>query len=451
MRTLILALAVAASQLTPATAPTPALTWAPCPDGGGPDHMECATLTVPLDWSDPGGRKVSLAVGRLKATGPSQGTVLVNYGGPGAPGIEVMSGRLVSPGTQPFDQLRQRMDIVTWDPRGYGLLGNQSKPAIDWSCLPTAANPGMPAPPTTPAQFDQLARDNAVLANACREQDPELFDHMDTMSNVHDMDAIRRALGQSKINLYMGSYGGVYGQTYADLYPEHVRTMVLDGTEDHGERVDRLSEDLARDNVVRLQRFSDWCAGEQTCALHGQDVRQVMMSTFTDWNSKLAADARLLAAGRKEFPRLATDIAKAAHGDRSGFAPFRRLYPASECHDWPATRSLADLTAAIAEDDRIDPVFGAAGTFVPYSLMCLGWPAALNNPSRPLPHGVPPLLAVGTWGDFPMTSRVAARVPGSGWVHLQDAGHEVYAAGNQCVIALVDKYFLTGVPPKAEC
>ncbi|MFI9385658.1 alpha/beta fold hydrolase [Kutzneria sp. NPDC052558] len=443
MKPLLLALTAITVPLTPAA--QPALGWGPCDNG-----MECATITVPLDWQHPDGRAVTLALGRLKATGPSQGTVLVNYGGPGAPGIKIMGTGVLSPGTQPFAQLRQHMDIVTWDPRGYGQ-GGASMPTIDWSCLKTLPHNGPPTPPSSPAGFTQLATSNAAAANACRAQDPALFDHMDTLANVRDMDAIRQALGQSRLNLYMGSYGGVYGQSYADLYPDRVRTMVIDGSGDHGGDFDRVQDAIARDNVLRLHRFSDWCAAEVTCALHGQDVAQVAASALDDWNSKVALAGRLIHSDHADFPQLAADLAKAARGDTSAFPAPGMGYPVSECHEWPAPRSLADLRASIARLHRVDPVLGAAGTMIPFTLACVGWPATVDNPPRPLPGGLPPLLAVGSWGDFPATERVVSRVPGSGSVYHDGGGHELYATGNACVIALVDKYFLTGAPPKAVC
>ncbi|QUQ71371.1 alpha/beta fold hydrolase [Kutzneria sp. CA-103260] len=443
MKSLILALTAVTVPLTPAA--QPALDWGPCDNG-----MECATITVPLDWQHPDGREVTLALGRLKAIGPSQGTVLVNYGGPGAPGVKVMGSGVLSPGTQPFEQLRQHMDIVTWDPRGYGL-GGASTPTMDWSCLNSLPHKGMPTPPTSSAGFAQLAASNAAVANACRAQDPALFDHMDTLANVRDMDAIRQALGRSRLNLYMGSYGGVYGQTYADLYPDRVRTMVIDGSGDHSGDFDRAQDAIARDNVLRLRRFSDWCAAETTCALHGQDVPKVAAAALDDWASKVAMSGRLIRGDRKDFPQLATDLAKAQHGDKSAFPDPGMGYPVSECHEWPAPRSFAELTATTARLARVDPVLGAAGTMIAFTLACVSWPGTVDNPPRPLPRGLPPLLAVGTWDDFPATDRVVSRVPGSGFVSHDGGGHELYATGNACVIALVDKYFLTGVPPKAVC
>ncbi len=446
MKSLILALTAATVPLTPAA--QPALDWGPC--GNGPDHMECASLTVPLDWQHPDGRKVTLGLGRLKSTEQSQGTVLVNYGGPGAPGTVVMGGRVLSPGTQPFEQLRQHMDIVTWDPRGYGLGGN-STPAMDWSCLTSLPHKGMPTPPTSPAGFAQLAASDAAVANACRAQDPALFDHMDSLTNAHDMEAIRQALDQSQLNLYMGSYGGVYGQTYADLYPDRVRTMVIDGSGDHSGDFDRAQDAIAHDNVVRLQRFSTWCAADTTCALHGQDVPKIVAVALDDWSSKVAMSGRLIRGDRGDWPQLAVDLAKAQHGDKSAFTNPGMGYPVSECREWPAPHSFAELKATTARLAHIDPVLGAAGTMIAFTLACVNWPGGVDNPPRPLPHGLPPLLAVGTWDDFPATDRVVSRVPGSGSIYHDGNGHELYATGNACVIPLVDKYFLSGMPPKAVC
>jgi len=249
----------------------------------------------------------------------------------------------------------------------------------------------------------------------------------------------------------MGSYGGVYGQTYADLYPDRVRTMVIDGSGDHSGDFDRTQDAIARDNVVRLRRFSDWCAADVACALHGQDVAQVAAAALDDWDSKVALTGRLIHGDRSDFPQLAADLAKAAHGDKSAFPLSGTGYPVSECHEWPAPRSFTDLRASMTRLQRIDPVLGAAGTTIPFTLACVGWPGIVNNPPRPLPAGLPPLLGVGTWGDFPATDRVVSRAPGSGSIYHDGAGHELYATGNACVIPLVDKYFLTAVPPKTVC
>ena len=447
-------------------APT-GLAWGECPGGGGPDGMECATLAVPLDWSRPDGRQVKLMVGRLAARRPSEGTVLVNYGGPGAPGVQFTRDRVFT-GQQPFAALREHMDVVTWDPRGYPGWST----ALDFSCLASVSGRGLPDWPADTAAFDAMARQNAANAAACRKQDPDLFDHMDTYTNARDMEAIRHALGVSTIDLYMGSYGSVYGETYASLYPRRVGGMVIDGGGDHTVRFDRAQDAIARDNVVRMDRFAAWCAANTDCALHGRDVRTAWRTlvasadrvpvpasgtdaVFDGWTMREVATGWLIHGGPDNWERFARAVVTADGGDAAGFVntpahPYPTTsYPVSECHEWPHPTGYAQLVAAVRRLDAIDPDMGAAGTMEPAVMGCVGWPGTLTDPPQALPTGLPPLLGVGTWTDFPATERVVSRVPGSSTIYHDGTGHELYATGNACVIGYVDAYFRTGaLPPK---
>jgi pimeloyl-ACP methyl ester carboxylesterase len=441
------------------------LAWGECPGGGGPDGMECARLTVPVDWSRPDGRKLTLMVGRLAARQASEGTVLVNYGGPGTPGVEVTRDRAFT-GQQPFAALREHMDVVTWDPRGYPGWST----ALDFSCLASVSGRGLADRPGDAAAFAALADRNAATAAACRKQDPELFDHMDTDSNVHDMEAIRRALGVSTMDLYMGSYGSVYGETYASRYLHRVRGMVIDGGGDHTVPFDRAQDAIARDNTARMDRFTTWCAADTSCALHGRDARQAwrtlvaaadrtpVPASGTDavldgWTMQEVAAGWLIHAGADDWNRFARAVVTAEDGDAAGFVntpahPYSSTsYPVSECHEWPHPTSYGQLTAAVRRLDAIDPDLGAAGTMEPAVIGCIGWPGAFTDPPRPLPASLPPLLGVGTWSDFPATERVVSRIPGSSTIYHDGTGHELYATGNNCVINHVDAYFRTGALP----
>jgi TAP-like protein len=115
--------------------------------------------------------------------------------------------------------------------------------------------------------------------------------------------------------------------------------------------------------------------------------------------------------------------------------------------DLPRFDDYAEMAAGVARLDRVSPNFGAQGTMVPFTLACVGWPVSVDNPPRPLPQGLAPILGVGAWGDFPATSRVVAEVSGSGLVFHDGSGHELYATNNACVIAYVDAYFTSRVMP----
>jgi pimeloyl-ACP methyl ester carboxylesterase len=427
--------------------------------------MECAPLTVPLDWSQPSGRKAVIMLGRLKTDSPGAGTVLANFGGPGAPGIATMQNYSAS-----FANLRHKANVVTWDPRGYGGL---SKPALDTSCfraLPDTTR-RLPALPRNPAEFGKQQATSRALAQACRPRDPELFDNMDTATNVRDMDAIRKALRLNKIDLYMGSYGGVYGQSYAREHPNRIRRMVLDSTGDHTADYALTQQRIASDNIVRWKRFTDWCAADTACTLHGQDVSRAWRGLVARANrvglpaapgvsfdgstlQEVGTGVLIRGGGPAEWGPLATAIKNGVAGDGSGFArdpahPYPLAsYPVSECHEWPKLdyRQYATLSARL---DRIDPNLGAAGTMIPFALTCVGWPGAVTNPPRPLPAGVPPVLGIGAWGDFPATSRIVQHIPGSRTIYHDGYGHELYLTGNTCVIDHVDPYFTTGALPPA--
>lgn len=474
IRPLVTALA-AVSLTVPLAAPAsaaPTLSWSGCPGGGGPDGMECATLRVPLDPARPDGRRVTLMLGRLRAGGgaPSAGTALVNFGGPGAPNVELMRDRTMSPGRQPFAGLRSTMDIVTWDTRGFPGL---STPALDFSCLKKApADPDPLALPRSPDAFARRAAANRAAADACRTSDPALFDHMDSAANAADMEAIRRALGAPALNLYMGSYGGVYGQTYATRYPGRVRTMVLDGTPNHTDPFAAELAAQAAENTRRLDRVAAWCRSTPSCPLHGTDLPAAWRSlvaradgtpvpapsahaSFNGWTLRILGAERVQAAGPADWPALARDIHAAAAGDASGFAespghPYPSMaYPVSHCREWPHAADYPALRAMLAGPDRVDPDFGAAGTFAASLLACVGWPVGRDDPPHALPAHTPPLLAVGSWNDYAMTARAVDRVPGSGTVGHDGPGHELYATGNACVIAAADRYLTTrAVPPR---
>ncbi|MGW4062228.1 alpha/beta fold hydrolase [Amycolatopsis sp. NPDC004747] len=462
---------VAGAQAYPAPG-TPALVWGACPGGGGPDGVECAELPVPVDWAAPDGRRLTLEVGRLKADGPAQGTLLVNYGGPIGTQIEIMRDRLFTPGFQPFAGLRHTMDVVTWDLRGYPGL---SSPTVCGGPAGVPHGQRYPRLPRDQAGFDALAAANRAAIDGCRTRDPELFDSLDSATFARDADAVRRALGERQVNLYTGSYGSVIGESYATLFPGRVRTMMIDGGFDHAGDPDEEDRARARDNERQAQRFFAWCASDTSCALHGRDVART-------WRALVARAERspipapqfgtaydgtqlqwhlvemIVAAEQQPVPaagwsRLADAIRQAGDGDASGFGPDDRDLPFTPCLDWPRPAGYRDLAGTQARLARIAPDTGSAGTGFWRALECLGWPAPVTNPPRPLPGGLPALLGAGTWVDFGATERAVRAVPGSVAIRHDGGGHELYATGDECVIAHADTYFTTRrlPPPGTRC
>ncbi|MEV0421359.1 alpha/beta fold hydrolase [Streptosporangium canum] len=433
------------------------LDWRPCPsDKAG---MECADLRVPVNWQRAGSREITLKLGRLKATGASEGSVLVAYGGPGGPGIALTQSQAGGWWTK----LRERMDIVTWDTRGYGeqFGGLSTGLPCTWTRIP------LPEFPDDDADFGRLSDTNRGYAEACRNKDPEFFANMSSADNARDMEAIRKALGGAGLNFYGASYAGFYGQDYARLFPGQVRTMVLDGTWNHstadwpGEL-----EEMARSNEEALGRFFDWCAAGKCRDVPGKWRGLIAGAERTPIPAKragIAYDGRDLRSfavsaakeGVKAWPELARDIRGAAGGDASGFVPERGArYPdqatgVTECLDWPRPDGRAELKSAIARLRKVAPNAGAANTMVTGTLGCVGWPVQVTNPPAPLPKGLPPMLGAGAWGESDAVRRVLKQVPGSATVRQEGPGHTLYGF-NACARDHINRYFTDRVLPPAE-
>ncbi|WBP90746.1 alpha/beta hydrolase [Kitasatospora cathayae] len=215
----------AASAAAPAP-PVPKLTWTkPCAPG-----FQCDTAQVPLDYRDPHGRSIELALIRRPADDQAHriGTLFYNPGGPAIPGTEAL------PAVAPFfpEQVRKRFDLVSFDPRGVGA-------STTLRCFPDQAAEqallgGLPAGyPVGAEQQSRWADTYARLGRQCAENDRTgLLAHLSTADVAHDLDLLRRAVGDRRLNYLATSYGTYLGATYANLFPGRVRAMVLDSAVD---------------------------------------------------------------------------------------------------------------------------------------------------------------------------------------------------------------------------
>ncbi|MFD0905188.1 alpha/beta fold hydrolase [Actinomadura sediminis] len=203
--------------------------WGKCEVSGPNDPMnnaQCATVQVPLDHSEPNGRKISIAVSRYKHTDEEnyQGVLFVNPGGPGGSGLAYAPALARWIGGTGHADVAAKYDIIGFDPRGVG----SSEPRL--SCDPHYSDPIRPdyVPASWREERAWLAKSKRY-AQDCEEKFGDLLPHMRTTDAARDVDAIRRALGQEKISWYGFSYGTYLGATYATLFPERVKRMVMDG------------------------------------------------------------------------------------------------------------------------------------------------------------------------------------------------------------------------------
>ncbi|MFB9902852.1 alpha/beta fold hydrolase [Allokutzneria oryzae] len=429
VRPLVLLLATAAC-----TAPSP-VAWQGCPKT--PD-LECSTTTVPVDWDRPGGRSITLDVARLKATDPDKriGVVLFNPGGPGASGISALA-RAKSA----FAGLRTRFDVVTWDPRGT-LLAK----------APSCVDGPVSDAPADRADYERKAKDNAALVARCRDTDPELFDHSDSASQARDMDQIRKALGEDTISYFGQSYGGVFGVTYARLFPGRLRAMALDGIINH------TADNAALEAMMQTtnqRAFTEFAARHPREAAAWRDLltrapipvkgapKPLSYNAFDLQNA-----AYTLLIDNAKHAELAAAINQARQGDATLFAARagqRKFWTpafglATQCADGFRYENYDDYAVSAEREKRTAPDFPTFRSGYQAST-CAGFPVPTRNPRGPLSTAkLPPLLGVSGLVNQPETQDVIRRVPNSTMLPIQKWAHVLYqhdpAARDQ-----VDHYF----------
>ncbi|WP_245886526.1 alpha/beta fold hydrolase [Umezawaea tangerina] len=355
-------------------------------------------MSLPVDWSKPRGEKFDLAVARRKATDPAKriGIMLINPGGPGGSGVSFAYGA----NTYFSAEVQERFDIIGFDPRGVA----RSQPV---KCSLDLLNAQPSLFPKDQAEFDKLKAYNQELAADCRARSGAIFDHADTIAVTNDMDAIRRSLGEQKINYYGISYGTIMGQQYAERFGHRVRAMVIDSNMDHSLDAKAFNATEAATAEDSFQEFVKWCDRTESCALHGRDVaaywddllaradrgelkdpddptRTVTSEEITGtafsvfygpaW-SFLASWLDALGSGTP------TPAGMSAFADETAGNPF----PAVFCQDYQyRVKDYRELAGLVADAKRLAPHMGGSRLGHYAIASCIGYPAKANNPQHRL-------------------------------------------------------------------
>ena len=270
------------------------IAWGVC-DPPGPD-LQCARIRVPLDWDRPNGRTISLALIRHLASKPEEriGTMFANPGGPGDTGVGLVQGD-----PDGLDALGDgRFDVLSWDPRGthastrVKCFTSQRSESRFWAGVSI---------PTTKAESEGYKRTAAAYARRCGEVSGWLLPHISTADTVRDLEHLRVLMGEEKLT-YLGlSYGTYLGQTYANMFRDRIRAMMLNGIVDPVEYSKGSEARLAatvRPSDAVFDQFLALCdsAGPERCALAGG--RHTAAERFDRLSSaaKARADSRLRGA-----------------------------------------------------------------------------------------------------------------------------------------------------------
>jgi pimeloyl-ACP methyl ester carboxylesterase len=303
------------------------LAWGHCTDPVAQDPaLQCATLTVPLDYNNPTGDSIDMALIRVPATGDRRGAVLLNPGGPGASGFDPVanagSGIASLLGLESFD-------LVGFDPRGVDRSGGIH-------CVSDAFEDQhlyIDDTPDTPEE--QALKDEADtgFVDGCKQKYGDTLRLYSTANTARDIDAIRVALGDAQISFLGFSYGTYLGATYATMFPDRVRAMVLDSAfEPNGDTV----EQQFKTQLVGIEgAFNDWiawCQTTPTCAFTSTDVgarwdalrQQLDDVPIAGVDGRFANNATVERASIaalssvSDWPTLADALAGAENGDPSG-------------------------------------------------------------------------------------------------------------------------------------
>jgi pimeloyl-ACP methyl ester carboxylesterase len=461
---------LAAAPVAAADAPPTALKWGPCADpvlsGAG---AQCAMLTVPLDYADPSGATVQLAVSRIMHTSPAdkyQGVMLVNPGGPGGSGLELSTlGQYVPNG------VGADYDWIGFDPRGVGA----SKPAL--SCQPNVLGPNRPDyVPDTP-ELTKTWQDRAQqYAQSCQKANPALLRHMSTIDSARDLDSIRAALGAEAINYYGFSYGTYLGQVYGTLFPQRVRRMVLDSNVDpHNVWYQaNLDQDVAFDRNIKI--WFAWVA-KYDSVYHLGSTEAAVQQVYYQQLKALAAKP----AGGDIGPDEWTDIFQQAGYYRFGWTDIGNAFSAwVHKGDASALQRLYQQTDSPGQDNEYAVYLGVQCSDVQwpdtwsrwsddnwrtyikapfdtwgnawFNAPCLYWPAPAGNPVRVNGSGVDSALLIDETLDaatpYPGSRAVRALFPNSRLI-AEPGGttHADSLFGDACVDNQVAAYLDTGALP----
>lgn len=439
--------------------------------------IECSTLSVPLDRTHPGGRRIQLSLARRPARGRRLGVLLTNPGGPGAPGIE-----LVQDADRIFDSsVRDRFDIVSWDPRGVG----QSAPVACAGNLDSFY-----AVDRSRADAATLRANVAVskqFVASCERGSGELLPYLSTSASADDMDAIRAAMGVPTISYLGFSYGTLLGAVYADRFPNRVQAMVLDGAIDPAQSYASATIAQAAGFDRALGAFLRWCGASSQCqfARNGNPITafadlQKILAHETE-PAELGGERRTLGPGEANigiatalyagnspagWEALGKALRDAAQGNGSGLLALSDSYTgrrsggrydnetaafyAIGCLDAPVPETPGAVQRVAARAARVAPVFGASTVWL--GLPCTFWPAPPVGRVGPIrAAGAPPILVLGTTDDpatpYSAAQHLARELQSGRLLTYVGEGHTAYGRGDSCIDTKVSNYLTTGVLP----
>ena len=446
--------------------------WQPCDTNADQD---CGSLTVPIDYADPQGETIDLALLRVPATGARVGSLVVNPGGPGAPGTSyaAAAGRVFR---QP---LLEGFDVVGFDPRGTG----RSAPV---DCLSDseldAYLAGDPTPDT--AAEEQFFEESVLsFGEKCVAASGPVLGHVTTIEAARDMDVLRAALGEDQLTYLGASYGTKLGATYAELFPDKVGRLVLDGAVDVSLDAQSMALQQAEGFETALRAYVQNCLDSTDNCFLGDTVDEGL-ATISDLldsieEQPLPAGDRELQVGnafygvitplynRDYWFLLSTALTSALDGKGSALMNLADAYASRNpdgsyadnsveanysinCLDDPSAVAFEEVPSLYPAFEEASPTFGRI--FAWAMTGCRG--IAVKSTEKPLDirgEGAAPILVLGTTRDpatpLKWAEALSAQLESGVLVERDGDGHTAYNSGNACIDGIVEDYLIDGTVP----
>ena len=445
-------------------------------------EMQCTTATAPLDWSDPGAGEISLALVRHPATGNNRiGSLLVNPGGPGGSGYDFVKDSL---DYATDAKLQASFDVVGFDPRGVGRSSAVKcyEPAQMDEYLYGLGS----APRGTDAWIQELEKSAADFGAACAQNTGALLEHVDTDSAARDLDLLRAVLGDKHLSYLGYSYGTFLGATYAELFPDKVGRLVLDGAVDPSTSNLDVTRTQAQGFESALRAYLTDCLSGSECPFNGSvddamatigallDSVDVSPIASTD-GRQLGSNALLTAIiyplyqatawtflsdmfdsvmqGDAESALLFADQYNGRSTDGTYIDNATEAFIAINCTDYSYDLDPATMRAEASEIEAAAPVIGRYMTFG--ATGCADWPYKFTGERAEIHAvGAAPILVVGTTNDpatpYVWAQALAEQLDSGHLVTFTGEGHTAYNKSNSCVDDAVDNYLLTGTVPSED-
>ncbi|WP_254394687.1 alpha/beta hydrolase [Streptomyces sp. AC512_CC834] len=462
----------ASAQTAPSASPEQ-VSWGECPDGTSLPGLECGTLKVPLDYAEPEGEKIELAITRMASPHPHKrrGVLLTNAGGPGEPGLNYP---LVLKYYGVPQSVLDTYDVIGFDPRGVG----HSTPVTCGLEGEATATSNIPEYALDSADVAEQAEYAAGVAQKCGSAaTAPLLPYISTANTARDMDRIRAALGEPKIS-YLGiSYGTYLGAVYTTLFPRRSDRIVLDSamgpkgsgpsaSRGFGEGVEDRFPDFAKflsehpeygfgtsAEKIRAKYFEIAARLDAEPRPDGFDGKRFRKVTFEklyldQWLPELAEIWRAVETGGP-LPPASPSAPPRQPADN---AVASQLAVLCNDRDWP--ESVATYQRNVEVDRARHPMFGAAAANI---WPCAFWPTEpLEPPVKITDRGPSNVLIVQNLRD-PSTPLSGARALRAAFgerarmITADQGGHLAYLfLKNRCLNDATTHFLVTGERPRTD-